>query len=158
MEKAKLQAVAAELNDLLGLDPVINVDAAEAEIEGKIKEAVLLIEKGDKVSSDSVTALVELGFTEHLTACGLIKAKKEKKAKAKAEKGESKPGVIATIVAQITAGPKTKDQVLAALVKAFPERTSEAMKSTLTIQLGGRLKKDKGLNIVKDAEGRYSLA
>ena len=121
MEKAKLQAVAAELNDLLGLDPVINVDAAEAEIEGKIKEAVLLIEKGDKVSSDSVTALVELGFTEHLTACGLIKAKKEKKAKA--EKVAGAPSNKSVIFLAWKSGKTDVKELLALVKDAVKEST-----------------------------------
>ena len=123
MEKAKLQAVAKELNDLLGLDPAINPEAAEAEVEGKIKEAVLLIEKGDKVSSDSVTALVELGFTEHLTACGLIKAKKEKKAKAKAEKVAGAPSNKSVIFLAWKSGKTDVKELLALVKDAVKEST-----------------------------------
>ncbi len=120
MEKAKLQAVAAELNDVLGLDPVINVDAAEAEIEDKIKEAVLLIEKGDKVSSDSVTALVELGFTEHLTACGLIK---KVKAEGGAQKGMDawgfREGSASHKAAEMIVGGASKEDAVKTIMEEF---------------------------------------
>jgi len=78
----KFQVVAKELNSLLGLDPAIDETLTDEEITGKIKEAVLLIEKGDKLSQDSVGVLVEMGFTEHMTACGLIKVKKARAEKA----------------------------------------------------------------------------
>lgn len=86
MEKAKLQAVAKELNDLLGLDPAINPEAADAEISGKVAEAVTLLEKGDKLSADAVATLSELGHDDHLKRAGLLKAAKKA---AKAEKRES---------------------------------------------------------------------
>ena len=157
MEKARLQEVAKELNELLGLDPAIDVEAEDAEISAKVCEAVQLLEKGDKLSADSVSTLMELEQVEHLKRAGLVKeAKKAKEAKTPKEPG--KPGVIATIISEITAGPKTKEEILTVLGKLFPERDTEAMKSTLTIQLGGRLKKDKGMNILKDDQGRYSLA
>lgn len=86
-----------------------------------------------------------------------VKAKKAKAPKAAGPKGE---GVIATILASVKAAtktkPATKDSILASLVAKFPDRPADSMKNTITVQMGGRLKKEKGLNIVGSTkEGWY---
>ena len=125
MEKSKLQAVASELNALLGLDPVINIEASEEEITNKIKEAAFLIEKGDKVTSNSVTALVELGFTEHITACGLIKSPKEKKPKVGKSPKEVRRTFTVNMVASFLA-QATIAQAVQNLIAEFPMPETEA--------------------------------
>ena len=52
----------------------------------------------------------------------------------KAPKG---PGVLSTILELIKEGPQTQQSILDKLVFAFPDRTAEAMKKTITAQLGG---------------------
>lgn len=73
------------------------------------------------------------------------KPEKEKKKKA--------PGVIATIAKAISKKARTKKQILKVLVKAFPERDPEKMMKTINVQVPSRLRKDKGLNIEKGANG-----
>lgn len=68
------------------------------------------------------------------------------------------PGIIASILEFVKAGPISKDDILSKLVKRFPDRESKAMKSTIGIQLGGRLAKEKKVVIQKDDNGLYSIA
>ena len=72
------------------------------------------------------------------------------------------PGVIGSIVEIVSAATKDKPimkkDILTKLAKRFPDRSEEAMKATLNIQLPGRLRSEKGLNIQKSAEGGYYLA
>jgi len=73
-------------------------------------------------------------------------AKAGEKAREKKNKG---PGVIATIISLLENGPITKEDMLKKLVAAFPDREEKAMKSTLNIQVPGRLTKDKELDVVE---------
>lgn len=84
------------------------------------------------------------------------KASRAKKSESKPKKANKKqPGVIATIQALITAKPMTKDSILKALVKKFPDRPAEGMAKTITAQLPKRMAKEKGIKITKDEKGRY---
>jgi len=85
------------------------------------------------------------------------KGKKDKKEKKeKAEPKAKKAGVISTIITILEAGKAiTKDGIVAKLEKAFPDRESDAMRSTVGVQLS-RLKKDKGMNIVREGD-KYTL-
>lgn len=58
--KQDLIATAKELNELLGLEPPINVKAPESEIGEKIKEASELLEPEDKLSKVAKATLEEL--------------------------------------------------------------------------------------------------
>ncbi len=83
--------------------------------------------------------------------------KKEKKAKkSKEPKG---PGVIATIVECLTAAsekkPASKEHMLKVLVKRFPDRSEDGMKSTINIQVPGRLANEKDLKIKKNDKGYW---
>jgi hypothetical protein len=88
------------------------------------------------------------------------KAEKPKKKGAFPAKagGEGKPGVIASIIEYLTAAtadkPVTKKKIGERLAKRFPDRTIDAMMKTVNIQVPGRLRNDKGLNIQKDEEGK----
>lgn len=73
------------------------------------------------------------------------------------KKGKKKPGVIATIIKSISKKPKTKKQILAKLVKKFPERDADKMMKTINVQVPSRLRKDKELNIQKSDKG-YLIA
>jgi len=83
------------------------------------------------------------------------KKKIEKKEKKKQNKN---PGVIATIVTILSETKKgvTIDEIVARLTKAFPERNPEGMKKTVKVQIGGRIKKEKGLNVSKD-DDKYTI-
>jgi hypothetical protein len=79
--------------------------------------------------------------------------------KAKAEKAGRGPGVIATIMEILTGAserkPVSKEDILAELQKAFPDRDPQSMMSTINIQVPSRLRSDKGLNVQKNADGYY---
>lgn len=62
-------------------------------------------------------------------------AKRESEVKSK-RGGLQKIGIIASIIESIREGWKTKDEILAVLIKKFPDRKAEGMKSTISIQLG----------------------
>lgn len=82
--------------------------------------------------------------------------KKEGEKKAPKQSG---PGVIATIVACIEgAGKKgiTKDEILAVLVKTFPEKEEKSMKSTINVQVPTRISKERFKLESKD--GKYFKA
>lgn len=71
-------------------------------------------------------------------------------------------GIIATItdiVSKATkAKPVTKDQIVKALVKKFPHKNKASMANTVKVQVTTRLRKDKGLNVVKTEDGAFYVA
>jgi cobalamin biosynthesis protein CobT len=77
------------------------------------------------------------------------KGKKTGKAEKSAESPGKKPagpGVIATIVSLIEgAGKKgvTKEEILTALTKAFPDKKAESMKNTINVQVPNRISKER---------------
>jgi len=91
------------------------------------------------------------------------KAEKEKQKKEKKKEGATKnnkkkqggkPGVIATIVSILSSTKKgfTVEEITERLAKAFPERDAEGMSKTTKVQVGGRIQKEKGLNVVKEGK------
>ncbi len=87
--------------------------------------------------------------------------KKEKKATPK--KAEKKVGVIATIMEFIRSkGPVTKEEILAYLVKTFPDREEKSMKQTIQAQIGGkkspcRMEREKLIKFNIDDDGTYVI-
>jgi hypothetical protein len=79
--------------------------------------------------------------------------KKSKPVKVAKSKEEKKPGVIATIVELIKAGPITKEQIVKQLAKRFPDRDAESMAKTVNVQIPGRIAKEKNLKLV-EVEGK----
>ena len=145
----QLKGVCAELNKKLGLDPEIKVtsDSKKDDLEAAIKEAVKLVEKGDKLSKATMEVLTELNCVP--------KALAEKPKPDKKEKAEKKgPGVIETIAQLvIEKGPITKDKILKELSKKFPDRDPEAMMKTINVQLPNRMNKERGMCIALTEEG-----
>lgn len=72
-----------------------------------------------------------------------------------------KPGVVARIVEILRAAskkkPVTKEEVLKRLVEAFPERSPQAMKSTVASQIPSCLRIEKGLIVETDKKGGFWL-
>ena len=83
--------------------------------------------------------------------------KAEKVAKPKAEKKVKAPGVIASICEFLgTASEKkpiSKTGIVEKLVERFPDRSADSMKSTVNVQIPGRMKKEKGLDICSNDGG-----
>ncbi len=62
-----------------------------------------------------------------------------------------KPGVVQTVVDMVQAAtpdnPISKDEILAALVKQFPERKLESMKASVATLVPGDLRRVKALDV-----------
>ena len=89
------------------------------------------------------------------------KEKTENKTKKEAEKQTKKtepkkPGVIASILEFVQAGPISKKHILSKLTKRFPDRPAEGMEKTIAAQLPNRMAKERGIKIKVDDEGRFS--
>jgi len=98
----------------------------------------------------------EMKKDEKKKAKGEKEMKKDEKKKAAKKEGVKKVGIIDTIISLLKTKPITKEDIVKALVKKFPDREEKGMTSTVSIQLGGRLEKDKGLKIQKSDKG-YSI-
>ena len=98
----------------------------------------------DKLTKDQLKKAAEKGKTA---------AKSPATDKPEKTKSPKKVGVIATIIKAISKKPKTKKQILARLVKRFPDREEAKMMKTINVQVPSRLRKDKELNIQKTDKG-----
>lgn len=126
------------------------------------KKVAVLVKKDEKASKkEAILKKATPVIKSEKTAKTAKSAKAEKTAKvvktAKAAKAEKPVGVVGTIIEMLKRGNVTKKDILAELVARFPERNPEAMQRTLNCQLPWHLRKDKGLDIVKNEKG-YSLA
>ena len=106
--------------------------------------------KGKKASKKKTTKKATKKATKKSTE---KKSTTEKKTPAK----RAKVGVIATILSIIEKKPTTKEKIVEQLAKKFPDRDPESMAKTVGVQLPTRLAKDRGVKIVKDDKGRYSV-
>lgn len=75
------------------------------------------------------------------------------------KKSDGKPGVIASIIEFYAAGsedkPVTKEVVLEKLAKRFPDREKEAMAKTVQVQTPTRIRKEKGVEVSENENGRW---
>lgn len=62
LSKKELAAIAKELNEVLGLDPAINVKAPQEELVQKINEAAALLVPEDELSAKTMEGLGKLGI------------------------------------------------------------------------------------------------
>lgn len=69
------------------------------------------------------------------------------------------PGIIESIIEFLRTGtsgrPLTKDEVLKRLTKRFPDRSADAMKTTISIQIPSRIKSDRGIVVRKNENGYW---
>ncbi len=172
-----LVAAAKDINAVLELTDPIPETGTDEEIAEAIKvedaEGDGFFED-DGLSEATVATLGTLGIT--LKTQEDVKAKKPAKtAKGKAAKAEKPakaakakadkptgPRVIASIVEIVQAKAVrktgvTKEEILAELVKRFPDREEKAMKSTIGVQVPGRLIREKGLKLTTLESGAYKL-
>jgi len=168
----KYQEVAKELNQVLGIEPAIDIKAPQKEVEAKIQEAAEMIVPEDNLSDATIAYLTEKGWYEIAEKVEVEEtpAKKEKIATAqksakkeksvKKEKLVKKVGVIATIVKAIEDADEegiSKDEIHALLVKNFPERDPESMRKTVNVQVPGRISKEK-FEVKKLENGKFVKA
>jgi len=119
--------------------------------------------KADKKSADKKAAKEEdeESEPEKPTKKG---AKPEKKADVKGKrKGPPTkgPGVINSIIPILKKAPKiglTKVEIAKKLKEEFPEREEKSVLGTVSAQLGGRLQKEKGVEIMKPSKDHYRIA
>ncbi|MHB1106146.1 MAG: hypothetical protein ACYCZ2_07275 [Lutibacter sp.] len=69
------------------------------------------------------------------------------------ENNTTNPGVISSIKNLITTEPKSQEEILAGLVRLFPERSEDSMRNTVRAQLGGssqplRIEKEKNFTLI----------
>ena len=89
------------------------------------------------------------------------KEKTENKTKKEAEKQAKKtepkkPGIIASILEFVQAGPISKKHIMSKLTKRFPDRDAAGMSKHIVAQLPNRMSKEKGVKIVRDKDGCFS--
>ena len=167
IDREQLLALGAELNTLLFEGSEVEYEDMDDEaLEAQIRQDCTEIDPADKFSDEAKAIIAELdidiAWAAPKKAAGKAAAPAKAEKAAKAEKpaaakktgpkkagGEGKPGVIATIISLLQKGPITKADILAELVKTFPDREEKAMKSTINIQVPGRLIKDKSLDVVE---------
>ena len=166
IDREQLLALGEELNTLLFEGSEVEYEEMDDEaLEAQIRQDCTEIDPKDAFTDEAKAIIAELDIdiewaVAKKPAAKAAPAKTEKAAKvekpAAAKKagpkkagGEGKPGVIATIIDLLKKGPITKADILAELVKTFPDREEKAMKSTINIQVPGRIIKDKGLDVVE---------
>lgn len=165
VKKSEVVAAAKELNEVLGLDPQIDVDGVPlGELKELVVEAQMLIEPADEISKkteDIIEALASETAAE--------KEEEEQKEEQDPEplptqiappknknKREGEPGVVATISSLIEKAGQpgiTKEEILEQLKGLFPNRDAKAMKNTVNVQVPTRISKEKFA--VEKVEGRY---
>ena len=62
--------------------------------------------------------------------------------------------MISSIIDLLQQGGGTVDELVAKLVKRLPDREPTVMKTTINIQIGGRLGRERGLKIKTMGEGK----
>lgn len=173
--KDQLLALGAEMNTLLF--PGEEVDFTEMDEDGileQIKADAGSIDPGDQFSDESKATLAAIGIdvewtvpeakeTKPAKGKAAAKPKAEKKAsepKAKKEPVAKGPGVISTIVDLCRESGKkgiSKDEILQSLKTTFPDRGEKAMKATISVQVPGRINKEKDFTLTKKEDGRYYI-
>ncbi len=173
-----LITLAGEMNKVMELDPPIEIpdDVKFESLEKEIKDnavcdGICEIYVTDDFTEDAWMTLDKLGIEaiDPDTAAKTEKeekkttpAKKDKTAakkttpakKDKKDKAEKKPGVIASIINIVkTKGPISKEDILKEMVILFPERVEKSMKSTIGVQIPGRINKDRDFDVVDNGKG-----
>lgn len=155
---------------LVKLDVLIEGAKLDAKTQKRVNEILRLQNKGRKVivfDPDDEAADKKRGQdvkdaqkraatkkTEKATAGRKADKAAGKKPKRKEPK---KPGVIASILEFIQAGPVSKKQLLGKLTKRFPDRPVDGMAKTIQAQLPNRMAKEKKIKIKMDDKGRFSV-
>jgi len=174
-ELTKWIETAKELNTLFGKSmepPLPTEDVTVDQLKEQINDPQVLenIPEKASLSEDALECLAEIGWEPKSAPLpkggkGASKAPVNAKAKpAPAKKAGPKKaeggGVIASIVEMIQAAPKTGisiDDMADQLKKKFPDRELESMKSTIRVQCGGRLKREKNIDVYSVKKGVYAV-
>jgi hypothetical protein len=162
LDRKTLAALAKEATKVMTIKPAIDAKGGtDEELQARLVTELADIRSEDVVKGDDAKKAVfspeALAVIQRL-GLAYPGAPKAKKAGKGGKGGLPKVGIISTIIELLTKKAMTKDEVLAALVKQFPDRSADGMKSTLNIQVPGRLTKDKGLKFTKNDKGAFKIA
>jgi len=167
----QMQNAAKDLNEVLAPDPPIDLNQDMDALGKVLVEASQLLgtePEPDIIQQNTADALQFLGVKFPKNNVDILandkdaktaEVEKEKPVKEKKEKvvKEKKPGVIQTIFETLSAGPATKDELLEVLTKTFPDKQADSMKNTISVQIPGRMSREKGVNIIKREDGKYEI-
>ncbi|HUT62754.1 MAG TPA: hypothetical protein VMZ04_02240 [Anaerolineae bacterium] len=84
------------------------------------------------------------------------KVSSTKPAQSSKRRGRS-PGIGATIIETLKKGHYTKKEIHMVLQQKFPERSARAMKNTVDSQVPTGIRKEKGIEVLKDYENKYYI-
>ena len=142
-----------DLGDEMDAGTLVEKEEVEEKVVEK-KEDKKSDEKIEKKKEDKKASVKKEVKKETVKA----EKKPEKVVEKKVEKKKDKKkvGIIATIIEVLKKGtPIKKEKIVELLTKKFPDRQVKGMASTVSIQLGGRLAKDKGLKIQSTDKGYF---
>jgi hypothetical protein len=134
---------AAELPDAEEATLIVVQEAVENGME------VQVVAAEESVEEEPVEVVEDDGEVEQPE----VPAEKPKKDKPK------KVGVIASVLEFLSAAseesPISKDAIAEKLAERFPDRSIDSMKKTVAVQVPGRIKKEKGLDVQKNNDGYW---
>jgi hypothetical protein len=121
----------------------------------EIKDVEPITTPPDEEAINKAKALVEKTKASYLHAKQALEL-----LTGKAEKTDKTPGVIVTIFTLVKDSGKTgisKSEILDELVKLFPDRTSDQMSKTVSVQLPKRMSSERNVKIEKTTDGKYFM-
>lgn len=143
-----------DLGDEMDAGTLVEKEEVEKKVVEK-KEDKKSAEKTEKKKEDK-KASVKKNTVAEIVKEKSKKSEKVVEKKVEKKKDKKKVGIIATIIEVLKKGtPIKKEKIVELLTKKFPDRQVKGMASTVSIQLGGRLAKDKGLKIQSTDKGYF---
>jgi hypothetical protein len=165
MKRDQIVKAAKELNDVLGLDPAIDVSLPESALRLLVLEAGKLLEEGDVVSSDVRQVLDGFEADENVVGSeerGVEEMKPEKKGDSvAARKKKNEPasktrgtGKMQLLKELVATGSMTQKEIVEKVMLAFPGSSKQGTVSALSHGKGKHGKSPFGKVIHVSAEGR----
>ena len=168
----KLRKVAAELNEVLQLDPPIDIRVIRRSfiVEG-IREACTLLEERDILTKETKDVIIDLGYAPEFWPKAIITPPEAPKTERthntrenlKTLQGPSnavkKPMVIDSL-ARLFQNNKgtfiTKSMMLTHLQELFPNKEAKSLKKTIDLMIPSRIEKEKGVHLRRIEAGYIS--
>lgn len=167
-----LNAAALDMNDVMGLEPGIDVNLDDEGFMKAFTKAASMANGTDSFTEHTWAVLEanKLGPERFLPkeakkSESTKKAAGEKQAAKKSgvAKKEKGTGVIASIKEFLNARfaeedkTFTREEILVELAKIFADRDATAMMNTVKVQVPGRLSKEAGYEFLKQEDGKYLI-
>lgn len=172
MSRKAMEIVAKEMNEVMCLEPGINLQADDEVLKEQFHTAAGYINSDDNFSEYAYKVFAAYGLEQPQETKQAKKkksdkpagkekaAKKEKPVKEAKQKG---PGVINTIAAFVREVYESDDKVinplplLAHLIETFPDRPKLSLMNTINTQIPGKLTKDRGFVFEKVENGDVKI-